>query len=89
MNSAFSCAPPARVRPGVPVRHEAAALPEAHLEFFSTLVPYAICEKWVFAHAGLSPLEPLDDQKEEDLFWIRDEFIHNIHHFGKIVDIYW
>jgi serine/threonine protein phosphatase 1 len=30
---------------------------------------------YVFVHAGLSPERPLDDQREEDLLWIREPFL--------------
>ena len=28
---------------------------------------------------------PLQEQDEEDLLWIRDEFLHSNHDFGKLV----
>jgi serine/threonine protein phosphatase 1 len=36
-------------------------------------------------HAGLNPLRDVRSQLNEDIFWIRDEFIQNIHNFGRIV----
>jgi serine/threonine protein phosphatase 1 len=60
-------------------------LPPGHIEFFRTLDNYVVLKEYVFVHAGLHPLRDLDDQQYEDLFWIRDEFIHNLHHFDKTV----
>jgi serine/threonine protein phosphatase 1 len=60
-------------------------LPEAHLNFFENLDRYAISNQHIFVHAGLDPLCSLHTQNEEDLFWIRDEFIFNIHHFARTV----
>ena len=62
-----------------------AALPREHLSFFLNLEHYLICGPFVFAHAGLNPLRDLRAQLDRDLFWIRDEFISNIHHFEKTV----
>ncbi len=41
--------------------------------------PYFIC------HAGVRPGVPLDQQSEEDLLWIRDEFLTSEMDFGKVV----
>jgi serine/threonine protein phosphatase 1 len=40
---------------------------------------------FVFVHAGLSPDVPLEQQREEDLLWIRDEFVRRPHSFGRTV----
>lgn len=60
-------------------------IPEEHLKFLQETENYVIAGDYVFAHAGLSPLRALRSQRTEDLFWIRDEFIGNIHHFEKTV----
>lgn len=60
-------------------------IPKNHLDFINSLERYVIFPEQVFAHAGLSPLKDLRDQADEDLFWIRDEFIYNIHVFNKLV----
>jgi serine/threonine protein phosphatase 1 len=59
--------------------------PPDHLTFFHQLERCLISERFVFVHAGLDPLRPLKLQLDENLFWIRDEFINNIHYFGKVV----
>jgi serine/threonine protein phosphatase 1 len=40
---------------------------------------------YFFAHAGVRPGTPLDEQKEEDLLWIREEFLRSSEDFGKVV----
>lgn len=62
-----------------------AQFPREHLSFLLNLERYVICGDFVFVHAGLSPLRDLRAQLDRDLFWIRDEFIANIHHFKKTI----
>ena len=59
--------------------------PEEHLEFVHKLDRYVVTDKFVIVHAGLNPLRDIENQADEDLFWIRDEFIANIHYFEKTV----
>ena len=54
-------------------------LPPAHLEFFLGLQSYVTVDNFLCVHAGINPLRSLAEQSEEDLFWIRDEFIRNRH----------
>ena len=61
------------------------AMPSDHRDFFERLHRYIVTPRFVFVHAGLDPLRALQQQADEYLFWIRDEFIRNIHHFGKVV----
>lgn len=60
-------------------------LPPAHISFLLSLDSYLIVDKYVFVHAGLNPLRPLRAQLDQDIYWIRDEFILNVHHFDKTV----
>lgn len=60
-------------------------LPRDHVVFLINLETYVIIGDYVFVHAGLSPLRDLRTQLNQDLFWIRDEFINNVHKFGKTV----
>lgn len=62
-----------------------AALPAAHRWFFGNLAPSFTCGGYFFAHAGVRPGVPLAAQREEDLLWIRDEFLLHEDHFGKVV----
>jgi len=62
-----------------------AEIPETHLNFFQSLERYIITKDYVFAHAGLNPIKDLKHQVDEDLYWIRDDFIENMHYFKKTV----
>ena len=41
--------------------------------------------RYFLCHAGVRPGVPLDRQSDEDLLWIRDEFLDSDVDFGKIV----
>jgi diadenosine tetraphosphatase ApaH/serine/threonine PP2A family protein phosphatase len=41
------------------------------------------CGDYFFVHAGVRPGRPLDQQDEEDLLWIREEFLDFDGDFGK------
>jgi serine/threonine protein phosphatase 1 len=43
------------------------------------------CGDFFFAHAGVKPNVELSRQKENDLLWIRGEFLTSKDDFGKIV----
>lgn len=60
-------------------------IPAGHVSFFLATERYVILPKFVFAHAGLNPLRDLRAQLDEDLLWIRDEFIKNVHYFERVV----
>ncbi len=60
-------------------------IPEAHLRFFRSLLPYYETEDYIFVHAGLKPGVPLPDQDPIDLVWIREDFIDSKYNFGKRV----
>lgn len=60
-------------------------IPERHMNFFRSLLPYYETEDYIFVHAGLKPGVPLQAQELIDLVWIRDDFIHSQHDFGKRV----
>jgi serine/threonine protein phosphatase 1 len=63
----------------------AEALPPAHRQFFRNLGRSFSCGDFFFVHAGVRPGVPLSEQKDEDLFWIRDEFLNSRESFGKII----
>ncbi|MEL6466374.1 MAG: metallophosphoesterase family protein [Pseudomonadota bacterium] len=54
-----------------------AAVPKAHLEFLRDLRLTHIVGDLMFVHAGIRPSVAIQDQTEEDLLWIRQEF-HNV-----------
>jgi serine/threonine protein phosphatase 1 len=54
-------------------------IPDPHLEFIRGLELKHVEGPFLFVHAGIAPLRSLEDQDEEDLLWIREEFIRNPH----------
>lgn len=60
-------------------------LPQEHIEFYKSLESHVGIGGYIFAHAGLNPLRPVKEQVDEDLFWIRNEFILSAHPFQKTV----
>lgn len=61
------------------------ALPPAHLRFFRDMQSSYTCGDFFFAHAGVKPGVDLSRQKDQDLLWIRGEFLSSKDDFGKIV----
>src|SRR2546423_4644367 len=66
-------------------RQLARSIPKRHLEFLDSLRPSFNCGDFLFVHAGIRPSVPLRKQKEEDLLWIRDEFLCYEERFEKFV----
>jgi serine/threonine protein phosphatase 1 len=60
-------------------------LPSSHREFLSGLKQYFICGDFFFVHAGVRPGICLTQQSEDDLLWIREDFLLSEDHFGKVV----
>ncbi len=67
------------------IGRKAFVLPEDHLEFLLGLKLYYETEDYIFVHAGLRDEIPLTQQSEEDLLWIREEFIYSMYEWGKRV----
>lgn len=63
----------------------AAALPPTHRAFLGALKTSLDSERYFFCHAGVRPGVPLARQSDEDLMWIRDDFLNSSADFGKIV----
>jgi serine/threonine protein phosphatase 1 len=61
------------------------ALPRTHLNFLRDQQTSFSCGDYFFAHAGIKPRVPLSRQTEQDLLWIREEFLTSNVDFGKIV----
>jgi serine/threonine protein phosphatase 1 len=61
------------------------ALPESHRQFLADLKVSFTCGDFFFVHAGVRPGIPLAKQHEEDLLWIRDDFLLCEDDFSKIV----
>lgn len=68
-----------------PSNEMAEALPKDHFRFFCELESVLVVDKFVCVHAGLNPLRDIDNQQDDEIFWIRDEFLNNIHTFDKTV----
>lgn len=60
-------------------------LPSDHRQFLEGLPLYYETETYIFVHGGLKPGVPLEEQQEEDLLWIRGDFIASMEDFGKKV----
>jgi serine/threonine protein phosphatase 1 len=63
----------------------AKSVPKRHLEFLDSLTPSFNCGDFLFVHAGIRPGVPLRKQKEEDLLWIREEFLCCEERFERFV----
>ena len=66
-------------------RDFAAALPPEHKRLLEGLKPSYACGDYFFCHAGVRPGVALSEQREEDLLWIRDEFLNSDSDFGKFI----
>jgi serine/threonine protein phosphatase 1 len=58
-------------------------LPPSHLDFLANLKRYHIEGDYLFVHAGLRPGIAIEQQRDEDILWIRDEFLRSDFNFGK------
>ncbi len=50
-------------------------IPDEHLKFIENTKLYHMEENFLFVHGGIKPNVKMEDQREEDILWIRDEFI--------------
>jgi serine/threonine protein phosphatase 1 len=62
-----------------------AALSPEHRKFLASLKTSLTVGRYFLCHAGIRPGVSLERQSEEDLLWIRDEFLNSTMDFGKIV----
>lgn len=60
-------------------------VPDHHLRFYRSLLPFYETDDHIFVHAGLRPGTPLPEQTLDDLIWSRFEFIRSPYDFGKRV----
>jgi serine/threonine protein phosphatase 1 len=61
------------------------ALPLDHQRFYQELLPFYATDDYIFVHAGLRSGISLEDQRDDDLYWIRGEFIAATEDFGRRV----
>jgi serine/threonine protein phosphatase 1 len=62
-----------------------AAISPEHVRFISRLRPCYALDDLFFVHAGIRPGVPLATQKENDLLWIRNEFLLHDGLFEKLI----
>ena len=67
------------------IGRKAFELPKDHLQFLQSLKLYYETDEYIFVHAGLRDAVPLPDQSQEDLLWIREEFIYSLYDWNKRV----
>lgn len=60
-------------------------LPVAHLRFLDSLSLMITVGNHLFVHAGIRPGKPFDKQSEQDLLWIRGDFLDDLTDHGKII----
>jgi serine/threonine protein phosphatase 1 len=84
----YHLCPPLRPKPSEQqelARRFASHLPNSHMQFLSNLKPSFACGDYFFVHAGIRPGVSLDEQSEDDLLWIRDDFLLSEDDFEKFV----
>ncbi len=73
-------------RPLAPVWDEArAAVPQTHRDFLASLPTHHLRGEVLFVHAGIRPGVPLADQTEDDLVWIRHDFLDDTRDHGPLI----
>jgi len=63
----------------------AGAIPPQHLNFLASLDLSFCCGDFLFVHAGVRPGVPIEEQTEDDLLWIREEFLAHEQPFERFV----
>jgi serine/threonine protein phosphatase 1 len=62
-----------------------AAVPADHRRFLEGCPTRLACEEAIFVHAGIRPGIALAEQAEQDLVWIRKEFLEDTRDHGALV----
>lgn len=60
-------------------------LPHTHFHFLSNLNLSVRIGDYLFVHAGVRPGVPLDQQSEQDMLWIREDFLGDRKPLGAVV----
>lgn len=60
-------------------------VPQEHLDFIAGFKDRVEVGDYLFVHAGIDPARSLDDQKQQDLRWIREPFLSHPKPFGAVV----
>jgi len=61
------------------------SIPPDHMAFYESLKLYIELDQYYVVHAGFKPGLAIEEQKEEDMLWIRKPFIYSDYDFGKKV----
>ena len=62
-----------------------AYIPDHHFEFVRRLATSYLRPPYLFVHAGVVPALEIEEQRVEDMLWIRQEFIYSPHKLGATV----
>ena len=85
----YGLRPPVTVPPGLRLtavqRQLRVALPPAHRAFLCAMPAYALIGTYLFVHAGIRPGVALECQRDDDMVWIRDEFLRSTLDHGVVV----
>jgi len=68
-----------------PAETALAKVPPAHVEFMAALELRYEADGFAFVHAGVRPGVALEEQRREDLLWIREEFLLLDHRLDSTV----
>lgn len=60
-------------------------VPDSHIAFLESLRTFYSYEDFLFVHAGLRPGLDIDRQDEQDMLWIRQDFISSDYDWGKTI----
>jgi serine/threonine protein phosphatase 1 len=61
------------------------SMPDNHRRFLQGLALSFTCGDFLFVHAGVRPGIPLREQSQQDLLWIREDFLLHEEDFGKVI----
>lgn len=53
------------------------SIPAEHREFIAGFEECVQAGDYLFVHAGIDPLRPLEEQRRHDMLWIRDRFLRH------------
>ena len=60
-------------------------VPPEHLDFLRALESVVVLGDYAFVHAGIRPGTTIEDQTDQDLLWIRDDFLNCTSTHEKVV----
>jgi len=75
----------ARVHEDLAIEMVRAKVPRAHREFIESFADTFRFGDYLFVHAGIRPGIAVDEQRREDLRWIRDPFLSDAKEHGFVV----